>query len=67
MYIILYFFGVLFKGIEIISDVRDVFVKKFYIVCIYIFVVNNEEGKILKDNIGIVKLIDRLFEVMIVN
>lgn len=63
----MYFFGVLFKGIEIISDVRDVFVEKFYIVCKYVFVVNKKEGKILKDNIVVVKLINRLFEVMIVN
>lgn len=57
----------MFKGIETISDVRDALAKKLHIARIHIFVVNNEEGKILKDNTGIAKLIDRPFEVMIAN
>lgn len=67
MHTISYLFGVLFKGIETISDVRDALAKKLHIARIHIFVVNNEEGKILKDNTGIAKLIDRPFEVMIAN
>lgn len=67
LHTISYLFGVLFKGIETISDVRDALAKKLHIARIHIFVVNNEEGKILKDNTGIAKLIDRPFEVMIAN
>lgn len=55
------------KGIETISDVRDALAKKVHIARKHIFVVNKEEGKILKDNTGIAKLIDRPFEVMIAN
>lgn len=67
MHTISYLFGVLFKGIETISDVRDALAKKVHIARKHIFVVNKEEGKILKDNTGIAKLIDRPFEVMIAN
>lgn len=62
-----YLFGVLFKGIEKISDVRDALAEKLHIARKHIFVVNKEEGKILKDNTGIAKMIGRPFEVMIAN
>lgn len=55
------------KGIEKISDVRDALAEKLHIARKHIFVVNKEEGKILKDNTGIAKMIDRPFEVMIAN
>lgn len=55
------------KSIKTISDARDALAKKLHIARKHIFVVNKEEGKILKDNTGIAKLIKRPFEVMIAN
>lgn len=55
------------KGIETISDVRDALAEKLHIARKHIFVVNKKEGKILKDNTVVAKLINRPFEVMIAN
>lgn len=57
----------MFKGIKTISDVRDALAEKLHIARKHIFVVNKKEGKILKDNTVVAKLINRPFEVMIAN